>query len=40
MDGGDSTMMIFKNQKINDVYNKSVRSIADIIYFASAREAE
>lgn len=36
LDGGDSTMMIFKGQKINDVENKNTRDISDIIYFASA----
>lgn len=36
LDGGDSTMMIFGGEKINDVYNMSVREIADIVYFASA----
>ncbi|MBE5787735.1 MAG: phosphodiester glycosidase family protein [Clostridiales bacterium] len=40
LDGGDSTMMIFKGEKINDVYNMSVRDIADIVYFASAWEGE
>lgn len=40
LDGGDSTMMIINGEKINDVYNQSVREIADIIYFASAWEAE
>lgn len=40
LDGGDSTMMIIRGKKINDVYNQSVREIADIIYFASAWGAE
>ena len=40
LDGGDSTMMIINGEKINDVYNQSVREIADIIYFASAWGAE
>lgn len=39
LDGGDSTMLMFGGEKINDVYNKSVREIADIIYFASAWES-
>lgn len=40
LDGGDSTMMIFQGEKINDVQNKSTRSICDIIYFASAYTGE
>lgn len=40
LDGGDSTMMIINGEKINDIYNKSVREIADIIYFASAWGAD
>lgn len=40
LDGGDSTMMIFQNRKINDVKNNSTRDICDIIYFASAWKAE
>ena len=36
LDGGDSTMMIFRHKKINDVQNNSTRKISDIIYFASA----
>ena len=40
LDGGDSTMIIFRNEKINDVQNASTRSISDIIYFASAWEGE
>ena len=36
LDGGDSTMMIFGGEKINDVKNHSVREISDIVYFASA----
>lgn len=36
LDGGDSTIMIFKGEKINDPQNKSTRDISDIIYFASA----
>lgn len=38
LDGGDSTMMIFKGEKINDVRNHATRQISDIIYFASAWE--
>ncbi len=36
LDGGDSTMLIFDGEKINDVNNSSSRKISDIIYFASA----
>lgn len=36
LDGGDSTIMIFNNEKINDHKNKNTRDISDIIYFASA----
>ncbi len=36
LDGGDSTMLIFNNTKINDRENENVRPISDIIYFASA----
>lgn len=38
LDGGDSTMMIFNGEKINDVRSSYVREIVDIIYFASAYE--
>ena len=40
LDGGDSCMMIFNGEKINDVENKSMRKITDIVYFASAYGAE
>lgn len=40
LDGGDSTMLIFNNEKINDIRNKSTRKISDIIYFASAYKPE
>ena len=36
LDGGDSTMLAFRNEKINDVDNPHTRDLADIIYFASA----
>ncbi len=36
LDGGDSTMLIFNNEKINDKGNQNTRPISDIIYFASA----
>ena len=37
LDGGNSTQMIFLNQKINNVTNDNKpRPITDIIYFASA----
>ncbi len=40
LDGGDSTMMIFDGDKINDKDNKNTRTISDIIYFASAWDGE
>ncbi len=40
LDGGDSCMMIFNGEKINDVGNKSMRKITDIVYFASAYGAK
>ncbi len=40
LDGGDSTMMIFNGQKINDKENKNTRDISDMIYFASAWDGE
>lgn len=40
LDGGDSTMLIFKGEKINDVDNPKTRDLADIIYFASSANAE
>lgn len=36
LDGGDSTMLIFNGEKINDVNNASSRKISDILYFCSA----
>ena len=36
LDGGDSTMLIFNGQKVNDKDNQNTRPISDIIYFASA----
>ncbi|MBQ3156182.1 MAG: phosphodiester glycosidase family protein [Clostridia bacterium] len=36
LDGGDSTIMVFNGEKINDKGNKNTRDISDIIYFASA----
>ena len=36
LDGGDSTMLIFDGEKINDKANANTRDISDIIYFASA----
>jgi len=36
LDGGDSTMLIFNNEKVNDKENQNTRDISDIIYFASA----
>ncbi len=40
LDGGDSCMMFFNGEKINDVDNKSTRKFTDIIYFASAHGAD
>lgn len=40
LDGGDSTMLIFRGEKINDVDNPKTRDLADIIYFASSANAE
>lgn len=40
LDGGDSTIMIFNNEKINDKNNSSTREISDILYFASAWDGE
>ena len=36
LDGGDSTMLIFCGEKVNDVDNPYTRDLNDIIYFASA----
>ena len=36
LDGGDSAVMVFKGEKINDPQNENERPLADIIYFASA----
>lgn len=36
LDGGDSAVLVFNNQKINDPQNDNERPLADIIYFASA----
>ena len=40
LDGGDSTMMIFNGEKINDRRSSFAREIVDIIYFASAYEGK
>lgn len=40
LDGGDSTMLIFRGEKINDPDNHSVRDISDILYFATAYPGE
>ncbi len=40
LDGGDSTMLIFNGEKVNDKSNQSSRTVSDIIYFASAWKAE
>ncbi len=38
LDGGNSTMLIYNNEKINDPTAEKVRDIADIIYFASSAQ--
>lgn len=38
LDGGNSTMLVFGGEKLNDLDNNKVRDVADIIYFASAAE--
>ena len=40
LDGGNSCMMMFAGQKINDPDNPDTRDICDIIYFASAWPGE
>ena len=40
LDGGDSAVLVFNNQKINDPENTNERPLADIIYFASAWPGE
>ena len=40
LDGGNSCMMIFNAEKINDVESEYTREINDIIYFASAYGAD
>lgn len=40
LDGGDSTMLIFNGQRVNDTADKSNRVVGDIIYFASAYQGE
>lgn len=40
LDGGDSTIMVFNGEKINDKKNKSTRAISDIMYFASAWDGQ
>ena len=36
LDGGNSTAIIFHNEKINAIQNNHHRKLSDIIYFASA----
>ena len=36
LDGGDSTVLLFCGEKVNDVNNPDTRPLNDIIYFASA----
>ena len=40
LDGGDSAVMVFNGEKINDPGNENERPLADIIYFASAWPGE
>lgn len=40
LDGGDSTMLIFRGEKINDLDNPKTRNIADIVYFASSATSQ
>lgn len=40
LDGGDSCLMFFNGEKVNDLGNDRSRAIPDIIYFASAYGAE
>ena len=40
LDGGDSAVMVFNGEKINDPLNENERPLADIIYFASAWPGE
>ena len=40
LDGGDSSVLVFNNRKINDPENNNERPLADIIYFASAWPGE
>ena len=40
LDGGDSAVMVFNGEKINDPENDNERPLADIIYFASAYPGE
>ena len=39
LDGGNSCIMLFNSKKVNDIESEFVREINDIIYFASAYEA-
>lgn len=40
LDGGNSTMMIFRNEYINSAYESTMRPISDIIYFASTHDVK
>ncbi|MDD2647666.1 MAG: phosphodiester glycosidase family protein [Eubacteriales bacterium] len=40
LDGGDSTIMVFGGEKINDIRNPDTRQISDIVYFASGYKPE
>ena len=36
LDGGNSVQMVFMGRKVNNTSDQNVRTIPDIIYFASA----
>ena len=40
LDGGTSTWMVFRNERLNVFGDRKKNAIADIIYFASAWEEE
>ena len=40
IDGGGSATMVFHNEKINSLTNPKIRSLSDILYFASAWQEE
>ena len=40
LDGGNSTMVMFKGEYVNRINEETMRTISDIIYFASAYQGE